>query len=248
MERDSVVLARLRELDPATLWEQQSQGQILLIDVREAWEHEQERIADSQLIPLSNFEIQDLSRDRPIVVYCRSGRRTLDAGQQLLEAGFEEVSHLKGGILRWRSQGYPTQSQDSQTSAPPTPISGGTNEMDTSNTNRIISDAIARESPWLIAQELAEADFGICDESDETEESEEDAASEGCAVPDAEQNSGEASASETEMSQPPSAAESQSLSWETITTLPMAMVIPVAIAITLPAVWIVFKRRSNSHL
>ncbi|TVR12390.1 MAG: rhodanese-like domain-containing protein [Phormidium sp. GEM2.Bin31] len=245
MERDSVVLARLRELDPTTLWEQQSQGEILLIDVREAWEHEQERIADSQLLPLSNFEIQNLPRDRPIVVYCRSGRRTLDAGQQLLEAGFEEVSHLKGGILRWRSQGYPTQSQDSQTSAPPTPISGGTNEMDTSNTNRIISDAIARESPWLIAQELAEADFGICDESDETEESEEGGG--GCTIPTTE-SSNDTSASETEMSQPPSATESQSLSWETVTTLPMAMVIPVAIAITVPAVWIMVKRRSNSHL
>lgn len=247
MERDSVVLARLGELEPATLWEQQSQGEILLIDVREAWEHKQERIADSQLIPLSNFEIQNLPRDRPIVVYCRSGRRTLDAGQQLLEAGFEQVSHLKGGIRRWRSQGYPTQGPDSQTSAHGL-ISGGTNEMATSNTNMIISDAIARESPWLIAQELAEADFGICDESDETEESEEDAASEGCAVPDADQSSGEASASEREMSQPPSAAESQSLSWETVTTLPMAMVIPVAIAIILPAVWIIVKRRSNSHL
>ncbi|MCC5898333.1 MAG: rhodanese-like domain-containing protein [Phormidium sp. BM_Day4_Bin.17] len=248
MERDSVVLARLRELNPATLWGQQSQGEILLIDVREAWEHEQERIADSQLLPLSNFEIQNLPRDRPIVVYCRSGQRTLDAGQQLLEAGFEDVSHLKGGILRWRSQGYPTQGQDSQTSAPTKPISGGTNEMATSNTHMIRSDAIAGDSPWLIAQELAEADFGICDGPDETEDSEEDAASGGCAVPNPGEPLTESPAGETEASQPANPGGSQSLSWETVTTLPMAMVIPVAIAITVPAVWIIVKRRSNSHL
>ncbi|NMG59799.1 rhodanese-like domain-containing protein [Geitlerinema sp. P-1104] len=248
MERESALLPRLRELDPATLWEQQSQGKILLIDVREPWEHEQERIADSRLIPLSDFYMENLPRDRPLVVYCRSGRRTLDAGQQLLEAGFEDVSHLNGGIRRWRAQGYPTQSLDSQPSSPSQPISGGTNDMARSRTSMIISEAIAGDSESQLTQEFAEADFGICDEPEETEAGEEDGASGGCAVPDAGESLTESSVSQTEASQSADASGSQSLSWETVTTLPMAMVIPVIIAITIPAVWLVFKRRSNSQL
>ncbi|USR89755.1 hypothetical protein NEA10_12805 [Phormidium yuhuli AB48] len=109
-------------------------------------------------------------------------------------------------------------------------------------------EAIAVSTPFATAQNLAEVNFGICDEPEETEGGEDDSAVEGCAVPDSGDRFGESSGSETEASQTADSGGSQSLSWETVTTLPMAMVIPVVIAITLPAVWIVVKRRSNSHL
>ena len=128
--------------------------------------------------------------------------------------------------------------------------------MAASHTSLIISDAvgvpprfaIAGKPQWAIAQASTEADFGICDESDKTKDSEEEAASESCAVPEAGESSTEASASETEASQPADPGGSQSLSWDTVATLPMAMVIPVVIVITIPAVWLIFKRRSNSQL
>lgn len=133
--------------------------------------------------------------------------------------------------------------------------------MAVSHTSRIISDAIgvpprlaiASKPQSAIAQASTEANFGICDESDKTEDREEEAASESCAVPEAGESSTEAPASETEASQPADVGGSQSLSWdtvswETVTTLPIAMVIPVVIVITIPAVWFVFKRRSNSQL
>lgn len=41
----------------------------------------------------------------PILLYCRSGRMSEIAGRALLEAGFTDVSHLKGGMDAWRRSG-----------------------------------------------------------------------------------------------------------------------------------------------
>ena len=38
------------------------------------------------------------TRDRPILLICRSGKRTLDAGQALLAAGFTNVAHVVHGF------------------------------------------------------------------------------------------------------------------------------------------------------
>jgi adenylyltransferase/sulfurtransferase len=76
---------------------------LLLLDVREPWEWELCRIDGARLAPLSEFpgQLANLPRDRPIVTYCHAGVRSLNALQQLQQAGFADVQSMAGGIDAW---------------------------------------------------------------------------------------------------------------------------------------------------
>jgi rhodanese-related sulfurtransferase len=81
-----------------------------LIDVREA---DEKQIADigGELIPLATIPQagERVARDRPVVVYCRSGGRSLRACQYLAQHfGVEEIYNLSGGILAWAEAIDPT--------------------------------------------------------------------------------------------------------------------------------------------
>jgi adenylyltransferase/sulfurtransferase len=76
-----------------------------LLDVREPWEW---RVGNLErrgavLIPLGALDerLSEVPLDRPVVVYCRSGIRSLDAAERLARAGATEVYNLRGGILAW---------------------------------------------------------------------------------------------------------------------------------------------------
>jgi len=83
----------------------------LVIDVREANELGSGKIPDAKHIPLSSFgkRINELEkyRNRPAIVYCRSGQRSISACKQLKNHGFEDVANLKGGIVAWESANLP---------------------------------------------------------------------------------------------------------------------------------------------
>lgn len=78
-----------------------------LIDVREQYEHEEFNIG-GQLIPLGDLPARipelELETDRDIVVYCRSGQRSMMGQHLLKESGFEKVYNLEGGMLAWQSE------------------------------------------------------------------------------------------------------------------------------------------------
>jgi sulfur-carrier protein adenylyltransferase/sulfurtransferase len=78
-----------------------------LIDVREPHETQVSVISGARLIPLGTLgaTLGELSRERDIVVMCRSGKRSADAARQLTEAGFQRVQSLDGGMLRWIDEG-----------------------------------------------------------------------------------------------------------------------------------------------
>lgn len=82
----------------------------LLVDVREVEEYKVEHIAGSILLPLNEISVEKLpSKSKPIVLYCRSGKRSLSAGQKLLEQDPNlEVFSLEGGIIAWRTEELPT--------------------------------------------------------------------------------------------------------------------------------------------
>lgn len=48
-----------------------------------------------------------LPRDKsiPIAVYCRSGRMSADAAQQLRDIGYKEIYDLEGGVNAWKESG-----------------------------------------------------------------------------------------------------------------------------------------------
>lgn len=78
-----------------------------LIDVREQDEWDEGRIASARLIPLAELgdRLAELDRAKPIVVVCRSGRRSLIAASFLRDHGFAQPLSLAGGIIAWASAG-----------------------------------------------------------------------------------------------------------------------------------------------
>lgn len=52
-------------------------------------------------------QISVLDKSKPVFVYCRSGRRSASAAEVLRENGFEKVYEMPGGMIEWRSEGFP---------------------------------------------------------------------------------------------------------------------------------------------
>ena len=74
-----------------------------LIDVREPFEYEVSNLNGIN-IPLSGvvIESEKISRDIPVVIHCRSGKRSAQAVMLLEQEGFSNLSNLQGGILAWK--------------------------------------------------------------------------------------------------------------------------------------------------
>jgi rhodanese-related sulfurtransferase len=81
-----------------------------VIDVREPHEREAGRIAGTRHIRLSELSSQaeSLSRELPVVFYCRVGSRSEMAAQAFRTAGFEAYS-MQGGLVRWAGEGRPLE-------------------------------------------------------------------------------------------------------------------------------------------
>jgi rhodanese-related sulfurtransferase len=79
---------------------------IVLIDVREPNENAEYNIGGI-LLPLGKvqtMQIDDIEdhRNEEVVVYCRSGMRSMQATMMLQQLGFSNVSNLTGGVLAWK--------------------------------------------------------------------------------------------------------------------------------------------------
>jgi rhodanese-related sulfurtransferase len=93
----------IREITPTELQQLLAgENPPALIDVREEGEAAICSIDGSTLIPMNTLpqRLQELARDRPVVLYCHSGMRSMMAGQWLSQQGFDALS-LAGGIDRW---------------------------------------------------------------------------------------------------------------------------------------------------
>ena len=74
-----------------------------LIDVREEYEFDEANI-NGQLIPMGEVmdNIDKISRDKQVVVHCRSGKRSATVISALeSQHGFTNLYNLKGGILAY---------------------------------------------------------------------------------------------------------------------------------------------------
>jgi rhodanese-related sulfurtransferase len=86
-------------------------GKPLLIDVREPAEYAQFRATGAVLMPLSVFQLRyaELPRDRPLLLICASGQRSLAAGEFLLHQGFGAIANVEGGSVAWLRAGLPVR-------------------------------------------------------------------------------------------------------------------------------------------
>jgi len=83
-----------------------------ILDVRQPEEWNEIHIPGSTLIPLGELatRVDELPRDQEIVVVCRSGNRSAQGRDILLDAGFTQVTSMAGGVTQWKAAGYPTVS------------------------------------------------------------------------------------------------------------------------------------------
>ena len=77
---------------------------VTVLDVREPWEVEVAKIADSKHIPMGDIPArfsQELDPEDHIIVVCHHGVRSMNVTAWLRQQGFEKVQSLRGGIDRW---------------------------------------------------------------------------------------------------------------------------------------------------
>ncbi len=94
----------IQQLSPPELKERLDAGDdFILLDVREVWEYEFNRIEGAVLAPMSDFQkyANRLDKDREYVVYCHHGIRSMHACGYLKTMGFTKLSNLMGGIDAW---------------------------------------------------------------------------------------------------------------------------------------------------
>jgi len=92
------------EVAPHEVKESLDRGEkVLFVDVREPWEHQLCRIEGSQLIPLGHIaaNLPTFENAESVVVFCHSGRRSLDAAAWLRSQGVPSARSMAGGIDRW---------------------------------------------------------------------------------------------------------------------------------------------------
>jgi rhodanese-related sulfurtransferase len=87
------------------------QNGAFVLDVRTQEEWNEFHAPNTTLIPLDQLasRLNEVPRDREIVVVCRSGNRSQQGRDILLNAGFEQVTSMTGGLNEWRASGYPVE-------------------------------------------------------------------------------------------------------------------------------------------
>jgi rhodanese-related sulfurtransferase len=93
----------VKEITPEELMEKIERGENLqIIDVREVDEWNAGHIPQAKLIPLGFLphRMDELDKETPIVMVCRSGARSNMATQYLTEQGFD-AANMVGGMLAW---------------------------------------------------------------------------------------------------------------------------------------------------
>jgi rhodanese-related sulfurtransferase len=95
-----------REVSIAEAARMRSEGAFIL-DVREPYEWDELHIPGAKLAPLGELKdrLSELPSDKEIVVVCRSGNRSAVGRDILLEAGFDQVTSMAGGMNQWKAAG-----------------------------------------------------------------------------------------------------------------------------------------------
>jgi rhodanese-related sulfurtransferase len=100
----------MKEISVQELKEMKEKGEdFQLIDVREEFEYEVSNLGGI-LIPLGGIliETDKIAKGKPVIMQCRSGKRSAAAIMQLEQLGYTNLYNLHGGILAWAGEIDPT--------------------------------------------------------------------------------------------------------------------------------------------
>ena len=82
--------------------------EFLFIDCRTPDEHEESRIPGAKLVPMQDLDLHldelQQHKDKPFVIHCRSGKRSMTVTTVLRQHGFLDVKSMAGGIQRWAAE------------------------------------------------------------------------------------------------------------------------------------------------
>lgn len=101
----------LKEVTVQQAREMLDQGEAVLIDVREPYEYREIHAKNATLMPLSTFgqHVQEIPQDKDVLLICRSGGRSAQAGMFALQNGFKRIYNVQGGTLGWVQAKLPTE-------------------------------------------------------------------------------------------------------------------------------------------
>lgn len=92
----------------------EQQDKYFIVDVRTEGEFKEGHVPNAVNMPLSDLTqfIEELKRtNKPILVYCRSGKRAWQAEQIMIDSGVTNVYHLDGDMLAWYKNNLPVETK-----------------------------------------------------------------------------------------------------------------------------------------
>lgn len=101
------ICAEFEELPIEQLWLSTLPTNAVLLDVRSLGEVKNGKLPNAKVNDVEggrfkkDMEKMNLRFDQPLYVYCRTGRRSAQAVDSLLDMGYERVIWLKGGFTAW---------------------------------------------------------------------------------------------------------------------------------------------------
>jgi len=101
----------IRDITPRELAERITRGDnFQLVDVREEWEWQISRLPGARLIPVETLAeaASTLDPNREVVLFCKSGIRSLHAAEELAALGYRKLTNVSGGIIRWSQEVDPS--------------------------------------------------------------------------------------------------------------------------------------------
>ncbi len=98
-------------LDATTSEKKMNQPEVQLVDVRTPKEFSQGHLENAVNIDFlaDDFDAitANLDKEKPVMVYCKSGGRSAKASARLKELGFKTITDLDGGIINWTNEEKP---------------------------------------------------------------------------------------------------------------------------------------------
>ena len=98
-------------LDVAKYEKKMTQPEVQLVDVRTPEEFGEGHLENAINIDVTaddfDAKVASLDKEKPVMVYCKSGGRSAKASARLKELGFKTITDLEGGITNWKSKNKP---------------------------------------------------------------------------------------------------------------------------------------------
>ncbi len=110
----TMTFAGIPEIRPD--WVARHLDEVFVLDVRSSEEFVGElgHLEGSHLIPLDELRdrLDEVPRDKPVVAVCQSGKRSGMATQILMQAGYDKVANVPGGLIHWSRLALPFRDRD----------------------------------------------------------------------------------------------------------------------------------------